>query len=98
MMHKRIVNGGEQDCQRKRNGRRQLGEQMEESFLGEMNLLPAMAKHTRGVSQLVHLPVLVSPSLVASAMGISIITGSVTGFILGQKTSKMKPADIFRQL
>ncbi len=65
---------------------------------GEMNLLPAMAKQARDADQLVRLPVSVSLSLAVSAMGISIITGSITGFILGQKTSRMKPADIFRQL
>jgi putative ABC transport system permease protein len=64
----------------------------------EMNSIPAMAKHTRDASQIVRLPIFVSLYLAVSAMGISIITGGITGFILGQKTSKMKPADIFRQL
>jgi putative ABC transport system permease protein len=65
---------------------------------GEMNFIPAMARHAQDANQIVRLPVSVSLSLSASAMGISIITGGITGFILGQKTSKMKPADIFRQL
>ncbi|MDA3917120.1 MAG: ABC transporter permease [Deltaproteobacteria bacterium] len=65
---------------------------------GEMNFIPAMARHAQDANQIVRLPVSVSLSLAASAMGISIITGGITGFILGQKTSKMKPADIFRQL
>jgi len=64
----------------------------------EMTSMPAMAKHAQAVNQIVHLPVSVSLSLAASAMGISIITGGITGFILGYKTSEMKPADIFRQL
>jgi len=64
----------------------------------EMDFIPAMARHAQDANQIVRLPVSVSLSLAASAMGISIITGSITGFILGQKTSKMKPADIFRQL
>ena len=64
----------------------------------EMNSIPAMAKHTRDASQIVRLPIFVSLYLAVSAMGISIITGGITCIILGQKTSKMKPADIFRQL
>ncbi|MBC8438602.1 MAG: ABC transporter permease [Deltaproteobacteria bacterium] len=64
----------------------------------EMDFIPAMARHARDANQIVRLPVSVSLSLAASAMVISIITGGITGFILGQKTSKMKPADIFRQL
>jgi putative ABC transport system permease protein len=64
----------------------------------EMNSMPAMARHAQDASQIVRLPIFVSLSLAASAMGISIITGGITGFILGHKTSSMKPTDIFRQL
>jgi putative ABC transport system permease protein len=64
----------------------------------EMDFIPAMARHAQDANQIVRLPVSVSLFLAASAMGISIITGGITGFILGQKTSTMKPADIFRQL
>lgn len=63
----------------------------------EMNFIPAMARHAQDANQIVRLPVSVSLSLAASAMGISIITGGIAGFMLGQKTSTMKPADIFRQ-
>jgi ABC-type antimicrobial peptide transport system permease subunit len=62
-----------------------------------LNPLPAMAK-AEAVTQAVRLPVSVSIGLAATSMALSLIVGCVTGYLLGRRTSKMKPADILRQL
>jgi len=63
----------------------------------ELNPVPAMAK-AEAVTQAVRLPVSVSIGLAATSMALSLIVGCVTGYLLGRRTSKMKPADILRQL
>ena len=64
----------------------------------ELNPVPAMAKQAQAASQVVRLPVSVSLPLAATAMGLSVIIGCVIGYVTGRRTSKMKPADILRQL
>jgi putative ABC transport system permease protein len=64
----------------------------------ELNPVPAMAKQAQAVSQVVRLPVSVSLSLAATAIGLSVIIGCVIGYVTGRRTSKMKPVDILRQL
>jgi putative ABC transport system permease protein len=64
----------------------------------EMGFVPSMAKQTQALNQIVRLPISVSLSLTATAMSLSVIIGCITGYILGKRTEKMKPADIFRQL
>jgi putative ABC transport system permease protein len=64
----------------------------------ELNPVPTMAKHAQAASQIVRLPVSVSLSLAATAMGLSVIIGCVIGYVTARRTSKMKPVDILRQL
>ena len=64
----------------------------------ELNPVPAMARQVQAASHVVRLPVAVSLSLAATAMLLSVITGCITGYVLGQRTTKMKPTDILRQL
>ncbi|WP_457551499.1 ABC transporter permease [Desulfobacula sp.] len=64
----------------------------------EMGFVPSMAKQAQALNPIVRLPISVSLSLAATAMGLSVVTGCITGYILGKRTEKMKPADIFRQL
>jgi putative ABC transport system permease protein len=63
----------------------------------ELNPVPAMAKQAQVASQIVRLPVSVSLSLAATAMGLSVIIGCVIGYATGRRTSKMKPAVILRK-
>jgi putative ABC transport system permease protein len=63
----------------------------------ELNPLPAMAKKAQAASQVVRLPISVSLTLVATAMGLSVIIGCVIGYVTARRTSKMKPIDILRQ-
>jgi ABC-type antimicrobial peptide transport system permease subunit len=56
-----------------------------------------MAK-AEAATHAVRLPVSVSLGLAATSMALSLIVGCVTGYLLGRRTSKMKPADILRQL
>ncbi len=60
-----------------------------------LNPVPAMAE---SASRAVRLPVRVSFGLAASSMALSLFVGCVTGYILGRRTARMKPADILRQL
>ena len=64
----------------------------------ELNPVPAMARQVQAASHVVRLPVAVSLSLAATAMLLSVITGCITGYVLGRRTTKMKPTDILRQL
>jgi ABC-type antimicrobial peptide transport system permease subunit len=64
----------------------------------ELNPVPALAKQAQAANQVVRLPVSVSLSLAATAMGLSVISGCVIGYVTGRRTSKMKPVDILRQL
>jgi putative ABC transport system permease protein len=63
----------------------------------ELNPLPAMAKKAQAVGQVVRLPISVSLTLAATALGLSVIIGCVIGFVTARRTSKMKPVDILRR-
>ncbi len=65
----------------------------------EINLMPAVAKEAAGVaSTAVRLPVGVSASLTAAALGLSLVAGAMASFFMGRRTSRMKPVDILRKL
>jgi ABC-type antimicrobial peptide transport system permease subunit len=54
--------------------------------------------YAQAASQVVRLPVSISLSLAATAMGLSVIIGCAIGYVTGRRISKIKPADILRQL
>jgi putative ABC transport system permease protein len=64
----------------------------------ELNLLPAFAKDAVATAQTVRLPVSVSPGLIAMSLAVSLIAGSLASYFMGRRTSRMKPAEILRQL
>lgn len=64
----------------------------------DLNPLPAMAKQAEAAAHVVRLPVGLSLGLAAMSMALAIMGGCVTGYILGRRTAKMKPADILRRL
>jgi putative ABC transport system permease protein len=64
----------------------------------ELNLLPAFAKDTQAAGQSVRLPVGVSAGLIAMSLAVSLIAGSLASYFMGRRTSRMKPAEILRQL
>ena len=64
----------------------------------EVNLLPAFAKDTQAAVQSVRLPVGVSAGLIAMSLAVSLIAGSLASYFMGRRTSRMKPAEILRQL
>jgi putative ABC transport system permease protein len=63
----------------------------------ELNPLPAMARQTQAASQVVRLPVSVSPSLAASALALSVVTGGIAAYLMSRRASGMKPMDCLRQ-
>jgi putative ABC transport system permease protein len=63
----------------------------------ELNPVPALAK-PEAATQAIRLPVSVSLGLAATSMALSLVVGCAAGYLLGRRTSKMKPADILRQL
>ncbi len=64
----------------------------------EVNLLPAFAKDSDAAAQVVRLPVSVSFSLMGLSLALSLITGGLASYLMGRRTSKMKPAEILRRL
>ena len=64
----------------------------------ELNLLPAFAKDTVAVAQTVRLPVSVSAGLTAISLVLSLVAGAMASYLMGKRTSRMKPAEILRQL
>ncbi len=62
-----------------------------------LNPLPAMAK-AEAATKAVRLPVDFSLGLAAVSMVLSLLVGCVTGYLLGRRTARMKPADILRKL
>jgi ABC-type antimicrobial peptide transport system permease subunit len=63
-----------------------------------LNPLPAMAKQAVAAAHVVRLPVKVSFRLASTSIALALMVGCVTGYVLGRRTVKMKPADILRQL
>ena len=64
----------------------------------ELNLLPAFAKDTAAAAQTVRLPVSVSAGLTAISLALSLVAGAMASYVMGKRTSRMKPAEILRQL
>ncbi len=64
----------------------------------ELNLLPAFAKDVQATSQAVRLPVSISSGLAVMSLALSVLAGGMASFVMGRRTSRMKPAEILRQL
>jgi putative ABC transport system permease protein len=64
----------------------------------EVNLLPAFAKDTATAAQTVRLPVSISAGLTAVSLALSLVAGGMVSYVMGKRTSRMKPAEILRQL
>jgi putative ABC transport system permease protein len=64
----------------------------------EVNLMPAFAKDSDAAAQVVRLPVSVSFSLAGLSLALSLIAGGLASYLMGKRTSKMKPAEILRRL
>jgi putative ABC transport system permease protein len=64
----------------------------------ELNLLPAFAKDTAAAAQSVRLPVSVSSGLTAVSLALSLVAGAMASYVMGKRTSRMKPAEILRNM
>jgi putative ABC transport system permease protein len=64
----------------------------------ELNLLPAFAKDAAAAAQTVRLPVSVSAGLTAVSLALSFIAGAMASYVMGKRTSRMKPAEILRRM
>ncbi len=64
----------------------------------ELNLLPSFAKDTAAAAQTVRLPVSVSARLIAVSLALSLVAGGMASFVMGKRTSRMKPAEILRNM
>jgi ABC-type antimicrobial peptide transport system permease subunit len=60
--------------------------------------MPAFAKDSDAAAQVVRLPVSVSFSLAGLSLALSLIAGGLASYLMGKRTSKMKPAEILRRL
>lgn len=64
----------------------------------ELNLVPAFAKSAETVAQSVRLPVSISFGLSAVSILLSLTAGGLATYAMGKRASRMKPAEILRQL
>jgi putative ABC transport system permease protein len=64
----------------------------------ELNLLPAFAKDTAAAAQTVRLPVSISARLTAVSLALSLVAGAMASYFMGRRTSRMKPAEILRNM
>jgi putative ABC transport system permease protein len=64
----------------------------------ELNLLPAFAKDTAAAAQTVRLPVSISAGLTAVSLALSLTAGGMASYVMGKRTSRMKPAEILRSM
>jgi putative ABC transport system permease protein len=64
----------------------------------ELNLLPAFAKDAQAAVQSVRLPVSVSAGLIAMSLVVSLIAGGLASYFMAKRTSRMKPAEILRNM
>ncbi len=64
----------------------------------ELNLLPAFAKDTAAAAQTVRLPVSISAGLTAVSLVLSLVAGGMASYVMGKRTSRMKPAEILRNM
>ena len=64
----------------------------------ELNLLPAFAKDAAAAAQTVRLPVSLSAGLTAVSLALSLVAGGMASYVMGRRTSRMKPAEILRNM
>ncbi len=64
----------------------------------ELNLLPAFAKDTAAAAQSVRLPVSISAGLTAISLVLSLVAGGMASYVMGKRMSRMKPAEILRNM
>jgi ABC-type lipoprotein release transport system permease subunit len=64
----------------------------------ELNLVPAFAKNAEAAVQSVRLPVSISFGLPAMSLLLSVMAGGLASYAMGRRASRMKPAEILRQL
>jgi putative ABC transport system permease protein len=64
----------------------------------ELNLLPAFAKDAAAAAQTVRLPVSISAGLTAISLALALAAGGMASYFMGKRTTRMKPAEILRQL
>jgi putative ABC transport system permease protein len=64
----------------------------------ELNLLPAFAKDTAAAAQTVRLPVSISAGLTGISLILSLVAGGMASYVMGKRTSRMKPAEILRNM
>lgn len=64
----------------------------------ELNLTPAFARTAEIAEKMVRLHINFSFSLIFESLAISVVTGGLAGFLTGNRTLQMKPADILRRL
>jgi putative ABC transport system permease protein len=64
----------------------------------ELNLLPAFAKDTAAAAQTVRLPVSISAGLTGISLALSLVAGGMASYVMGKRTSRMKPAEILRNM
>jgi putative ABC transport system permease protein len=64
----------------------------------ELNLVPAFAKNAEAAIQSVRLPVSISATLSATSLLLSLAAGALASYAMGKRASRMKPAEVLRQL
>ena len=64
----------------------------------ELNLLPAFAKDAAAAAQTVRLPVSISAGLTAVSLALALVAGGMASYFMGKRTSRMKPAEILRNM
>ena len=64
----------------------------------ELNLLPAFARDTAAAAQTVLLPVSISAGLTGISLALSLVAGGMASYVMGKRTSRMKPAEILRSM
>ena len=64
----------------------------------ELNLLPAFARDTAAAAQTVRLPVSISAGLTGISLALSLVAGGMASYVMGKRTSRMKPAEILRSM
>jgi putative ABC transport system permease protein len=64
----------------------------------ELNLLPAFAKDTAAAAQTVRLPVSISVGLTGISLVLALVAGGMASYVMGKRTSRMKPAEILRNM
>jgi len=64
----------------------------------ELNLVPAFAKNAEAAVQSVRLPVSISIGLSGVSLLLSLMAGGLASYAMGRRASRMKPAEILREM